>query len=677
MLRIHGLGLLLIAAATAPAAAQVTTRASVSTAGAEGDLESLTAEISQDGRWVAFASDATNLVLGDGNSVRDVYLRDRLTGTTLLVSQSSTGEIGGFLSTNPDVSSAGPFVVFESPSFNLVPMDGNASTDVFVRDVTGGLTILVSVDSAGTQGNRNSFNPSISDDGRFVAFDSSSSNLIPVDANNQQDVFVRDLLANSTFRVSVSTTGAESNNLSGSAAISADGTVVAFASRATNLVENDVNQRQDVFVHEIGTGVTARVSVASDGTAANQDCFFPSLSADGRFVAFQSTASNLVPGDANAQSDVFVYDRTLGTIERVSVSTAGDPGAGQSSAAAISGDGRYVAFQSTSANLDPADLNGTSDVFVRDRFLATTVRLSETAPCGDADAASSVPSTSFDGQIVAYQSLATNLVDADANAVGDVFVRDANVFGADGVFPSIGSERGGETARIPGFGFPDAGSVDVRFGGAPATVIAATAFEIRVRVPASTGTGTVDVTVATPAGCVTVPRRYTYVDHAVAVRFGNVNLALGDRENVVLVNGRSGNLRREVVLGATDPFRLEVLAPSSRLQAPFVLYVWPRIPGAGDATPQPGGIGTMVFPTPLTPGAPGPQPRRISNSIGISSVLGVPNLPSPMAPGVVLSRPAGALPVPLAVAFQGIIRDDGSLIRQKHSITNAVVLRVQ
>lgn len=672
-----GVSLSALAAAAPGAFAQVVTRASVSTAAAEGNAESLTPEISADGRWVVFASDATNLALEDTNAVRDVYLRDRQTGTTLLVSRATTGEVGGFLSTNPDVSSTGPFVAFESPAFNLVPMDGNASTDVFVRDVANGLTILVSVDSAGTQGNRNSFNPSISDDGRYVAFDSSSSNLVLPDGNNQQDVFVRDLLAFSTFRVSVSSTGAEGNNLSGSAAISADGRVVAFTSRATNLVDSDTNQKQDVFVHEIGTGVTQRVSVATDGTAPNQDCFFPSISADGRFVAFQSAAGNLVSGDTNGMSDVFVYDRDLGVLERASVATSGAQGSGGgSSSAAISADGRYLAFQSTAPNLVGGDLNGASDVFLRDRFLGTTVRLGLTSACADGDAASSLPSMTGDGGAIAFQSLATNLVDADGNGTGDVFVHDATVLAADGIFPDSGSEAGGDVARIPGFGFPaDAGSVAVAFGGVPATVISATPFELRVRTPA--GTGTVDVTVSVPSGCASLARRFTYVDPAVAARFGNVNLGVGDRENVVLVNGRAGNLRREAVLSAADPFRLEVLAPSSRASAKFVLYVWAGIPGAANVSPQPGGIGTMAFPTPMTFGMPAPQPRKIWNSIGIESVLGAPSFPSPVASAVLLARPPGALPVPLAATFQGIVQDAGSLIRQKYSVTNAVVLRVE
>jgi Tol biopolymer transport system component len=607
--------------------------------------------------------------------VRDVYLRDRSTGTTLLVSQSSAGAIGGFLSTNPDVSSAGPFVAFESPAFNLVPMDGNASTDVFVRDVANGLTILVSVDSAGTQGNRNSFNPAISDDGRYVAFDSSSSNLVLLDGNNQQDVFVRDLLAMSTFRVSVSSSGAEGNNLSGSAAISADGQVVAFTSRSTNFVEFDTNQKQDVFIHVIGTGVTARVSVATDGTAPNQDCFFPSLSADGRFVAFQSAANNLVPGDTNAQSDVFVYDRGLGVLERASVSTAGAQGTGASSSAAISADGRYLVFQSTAPNLVSGDTNASSDVFLRDRFVGTTLRLSVDGACANADGASSGPAISGDGAFVAFQSLATNLVESDVNTVGDVFVHDSTVLTVDGIYPDVGSETGGETARIPGFGFPDAASISVAFGGVPATVTSANPFEVRVRVPA--GTGTVDVSLSTPTGCATVPRRFTYVDPATAARLGNVNLAFGDRENVVLVNGRAGNLRREVLLGAADPFRLEVLSPSNRATAKFVLYVWAGIPDATNVSPQPGGIGTLAFPTPMTAGMPSPQPRKIWNSIGSESILGSPSFPSPVAPAVLLARPAGALPIPLAATFQGIIQDNGSLIRQRYSVTNAVILRVE
>lgn len=233
-----------------------------------------------------------------------------------------------------------------------------------------GATIRVNVGSKGAQANSFSFSQpptAVSGDGRFVAFESSADNLIGGDTNQAGDVFVHDRKPGKTKRVSVASDGTQGNDLSGSASISGDGRFVAFVSAASNLVPGDTNGVFDVFVHDRKTGITTRVSVASDGTQGNADSAFvgaPQLSSGGRFVAFESFASNLVPGDTNGTLDIFVHDRQTGTTTRASVASDGVEGNDQSLSPSISGDGRFVSFDSVASNLVPGDTNGIIDVFL-------------------------------------------------------------------------------------------------------------------------------------------------------------------------------------------------------------------------------------------------------------------------------------------------------------------------
>src|SRR5205823_5466864 len=238
--------------------------------------------------------------------------------------------------------------------------------------------------SAGAEANGTSFAPAISADGRFVAFPSEATNLVPGDTNGVTDVFVRDRRTGTTERVSVSSAGAEANGTSFTPAISADGRFVAFSSDATNLVGRDTNGAVDVFVNDRMTGMTERVSVDSTGAQANAasiEQFCPALSGDGRFVAFESDATNLVPGDTNGVADVFVHDRLTATTERVSVDSAGAQANDKSDFPAISADGSVVAFVSTASNLVPDDTNvcgsfmtpgSCPDLFVRVRTITAT-----------------------------------------------------------------------------------------------------------------------------------------------------------------------------------------------------------------------------------------------------------------------------------------------------------------
>jgi Tol biopolymer transport system component len=409
-----------------PAEAQTTERVSVSSAGVQGSGNSQVPSISSDGRCVAFASNSSDLVAGDTNFVDDVFVRDRQTGTTERVSVSSSGVQGDSYSGVPAISADGRFVAFHSLASNLVAGDLNGLDDIFVRDRQSGTTELASVATGGAQGNSWCGSPSISADGRFVAFESLASNLVAGDTNMHWDIFVRDRLNGTTERVSVATGGTEGNSLSVDPALSADGRCVAFQSLASNLVANDGNAWEDIFVRDRLSGTTEIVSVATGGGQGNFTSSGPSISADGRLVVFWGYASNLVPGDTNASADVFVHDRQSGVTERVSIATGGAQGGGDSGTLgiAISADGRCVAFQSHATNLIANDANGYGDVFVHDLQSGTTERMSVGAAGAEADDSSTDAAISADGRFMAFQSLASNLVAGDTNLSEDVFVHD-------------------------------------------------------------------------------------------------------------------------------------------------------------------------------------------------------------------------------------------------------------
>ena len=286
-----------------------TERVSVATGGGEANGASYTPAISADGRFVAFHSDATNLVSGDTSGFTDIFVHDRQTGTTERVSVATGGAEANGISGLAAISADGRFVAFQSAANNLVSGDTNSAYDIFVHDRQTGTTERVSVASGGGQATGGpSLRPVLSADGRFVAFFSDATTLVS-DTNATTDIFVHDRQTGTTERVNVATNGDQATGISGSAAISADGRFVAFESVANNLVGSDTNSTYDVFVHDRESGTTERVSVATNGGQATGNSTFPAISADGRFVAFQSDAANLVGGDANAASDVFVHDR--------------------------------------------------------------------------------------------------------------------------------------------------------------------------------------------------------------------------------------------------------------------------------------------------------------------------------------------------------------------------------
>jgi Tol biopolymer transport system component len=407
-----------------PLFSQSTTRVSVDSNGVEGNNESHVATPSGDGRFIAFSSRATNLVAGDTNANLDVFVRDRLSGTTERVSVSTGGVQGSGASYLPSISPDGRFVAFASGAPNLVAGDTNGQGDIFVRDRLSGTTELVSVASGGAQANNSCSNPSISADGRFVAFESDASNLVANDTNGWTDVFVRDRLNGTTERVSVSSGGLQGDNFSKSASVSANGRFVAFESASSTFVAGDSpGGSYDIFVRDLQLGTTERVSVGLAGAEALGDSHLPRISADGRYVCFASEAANIVTGDTNLCADIFVYDRGSGTTERVSVDSGGIQGGQQSFYPSISADGRFVAFGSGSV-LAPGDTNLYADIYVRDRLLGTTEIASVSTSGGQNNVNNWISAISADGRCVGFESLGTTLVAGDTNGVSDVFVRE-------------------------------------------------------------------------------------------------------------------------------------------------------------------------------------------------------------------------------------------------------------
>ena len=400
----------------------ILTRVSVNSLGKEGDRFSINPSISADGRFIAFESTATNLVVGETNNKSDVFVRDRLTEITTRISVNSTGNQGSFDAFNPAISADGRFVAFESNSTNLVAADTNNISDIFLHDRLNGTTTRISVGSTGQEGDRPSLNPSISADGRFVAFESNSTNLVAGDTNNNSDIFVHDIQTNTTTGISVDSTGNQGNIGSFNPSISADGRFVAFDSLADNLVAADTNSTRDIFVRDIQTNTTTRVSVNSSGNQGNLGSISAVISANGRFVAFQSNASNLVTEDTNGTSDIFVHDRLSNITSMASINSTGDRANRSSFKPSISADGRFVAFDSLADNLAAADTNGTNDIFVRDRDTATTTRISVNSQGQGADITSFNPAISATGNVIAFDSFATNLVPQDTNSSRDVFI---------------------------------------------------------------------------------------------------------------------------------------------------------------------------------------------------------------------------------------------------------------
>lgn len=407
------------------AAGNSTVRASVTVGGQESNGYSFNAAISANGRYVAFDSYADNLV-SDINNVRDVFVKDLTTNLVSRVSVASDGTPGNHESREPAISRNGRYVAFQSAAANLVANDTNNASDIFVRDTVANTTTRVSLAWDGSQPNASSYTPSISDDGRYVAFASDADNLVPGDTNLSPDIFVRDLQTGEILLASLARNGlfiVQANGPSYNPVISSDGSVVVYESFATNLVSGDNNGNLDVFATIPQLAYTSRVSVSSSGTEASGASKHAAMSGDGRFIAFASDAGNLVTGDNNFAYDIFVRDTVNNTTVRVSLATNGAEGNGDSLNPSISDDGRFVAFESIASNLIPNDSNSLTDVFVRDLAMNVTLRASVASNGAQGNRGSLVPAISANGHFVAFESNADNLVANDNNASSDIFRR--------------------------------------------------------------------------------------------------------------------------------------------------------------------------------------------------------------------------------------------------------------
>jgi len=412
-----------------PARAGDTTLVSAATDGTPGDAASGSVfgrqSVSASGRFVSFESLAADLVAQDTNGAFDVFVRDRKQGTTVRASVALDGDPAGGGGLNANLSANGRFVVFQSAADDLVPDDGNFASDIFVRDLKQGVTTRVSVDSAGLEGDASSFNPAISANGRYVVFQSDAANLAPDDDNIDVDVFLHDRKQGTTVRVSLDSSGAGHEGDSLEASVSANGRFVAFESVAAGLVEGDLNGVGDVFVRDLKLGTTLRLSLSQAGVEGDGASFSPMISAKGRHVVFASVAGNLVDGDGDAFSDVFVRDLKLGTLERLSVDAAGAGVDGSSGVPWITPGGRCVAFESHASNLVEQDRNAAQDVFLADRKLGTLRRVSVAANGAEIGGNSARCAVSSNGRFIAFDCDDDDLVPDDDNTGLDVFLRDA------------------------------------------------------------------------------------------------------------------------------------------------------------------------------------------------------------------------------------------------------------
>jgi Tol biopolymer transport system component len=408
------------------ARAETTECVSVASDGTPGNATSQRPAVSGDGHCVAFESLATNLAPGITNGKSQVFVRKRQTGQTICVSVALDGSQGNNDSDTAAISGDGRFVAFHSVATNLIPGGTSGIKQVYVHDCVTGSNILVSVASGGGGGNGPSLNATITADGRYVSFNSGATDLVPGVTNGKSQVYIYDIIDNQMICASLAAGGIQGNGDSYIAYISADGSTIAFISTAQNLGTASGGQ-QLVYVRDLVAGTNTCVSFAPDGkTLANAACGTSSISADGRYVGFDSNASNLVTGDSNGHQDCFVRDRQMGTTTRISVSSSGAQGNSNSDSPQLRADGRFVVFESDASNLVSGDSNGQTDVFLRDLRTGQTARVSLSASGGQLNDFSwdGLSSISADGSVIAFHTDSSNVVPGiGAGNPGHVYVR--------------------------------------------------------------------------------------------------------------------------------------------------------------------------------------------------------------------------------------------------------------
>lgn len=410
-----------LAGMTPASSATVTTRVSVDDGGSDANQISEDPSISGTGRYVAFGSAASDLVPNDQNNAVDIFRRDLVTGVTSRVSLDAAGGEANDSSYNPAISASGRYVAFDSWATDLAGPDSNGLFDTFWRDLATGTTVRVSVDASGGDPNSSSSMPAISADGRYVAFESFASDLVSSDGNRKSDIFRRDLLTGTTERVSLDMGGGNANGPSYGATISSNGRYVAFQSAASDLVPGDNNEVTDIFWRDLDRGKTLRVSLDAAGGNSNSHSYDASISTAGRYVAFESGASDIVAGDVNSSFDVFRRDILTGSTVAASINVTGGNPNSDSYDPSLSADGRFIAMRSHASDLIVGDGNMLPDIFRRDLLSGITIRVSVDTTGGDPNGSSYAASISGNAESVAFESYATDLVSDDTNVFRDVF----------------------------------------------------------------------------------------------------------------------------------------------------------------------------------------------------------------------------------------------------------------
>ncbi len=404
--------------------AQANAIASVSASGTGANRDSYYSVISQDGRYVVFQSEATNLTANDTTSFYDIFWKDLQTGRIELVSVTTSGSSSGRNALQPAMSADGRFVAFETDASNIVAGDTNGTWDIFVRDMQTGTTQRVSVSSGGVQGGARSDSPFVTADGRYVFFHSYAA-FVPEDTNPGYDVYRHDMVSGQTLLASTGAGGLIGNGDSIWPWASDDGSRVVFVSWSTNWITGDTNAQGDAFLKDLGTGAIQRINVSSAGAQNNGETVWPSISGNGKFATFVSWGSTLVSGDTNGNWDAFVRDLTNNTTSRINVR----PDGGQSNSYAysplpLSRDGRYVAFASLATDLVAGDTNGFQDIFVRDLLTNTTRRVTLGYTGVQVNDDCFVPWFSGDGRYLTYTCEGPNPVPGDVNGRRDIFTVD-------------------------------------------------------------------------------------------------------------------------------------------------------------------------------------------------------------------------------------------------------------
>lgn len=390
--------------------------------GDKGNNDSYYPHISATGRFIAFQSAANNLVPDDTNEAQDIFLLDNRTDELWRIPAGPDGEQANGDSRHPTLSADGRFIAYESLADNLAEGDDNQTWDIYLYDHQTDSTTWVSRGLEGAAGNDQSVTPVLSDNGRFLVFVSLASNLVPDDTNGKSDVFLYDHALGTLQRVSVSSTGEQANGTNRYATISGNGRYVAYQSMASNLASGTAGGYYNIFGYDRISGETMLISRTPAGIAGNDESQRPALSTNGRYITFESWASDLVRDDNNNYSDVFVFDRGMSTMELASVNTAGQQANHVSGTAAISGDGRFVSFASLAYNLTPYDENYCYDIYVHDRQTGATWLVSADEDGRTANGSSISPALSASGRHIVFDSLASNLVSGDDNAHVDVFM---------------------------------------------------------------------------------------------------------------------------------------------------------------------------------------------------------------------------------------------------------------